>query len=161
MNGRPVGNESKAALIPFFVMHYGIFWVVHGVFVFTLPAFGAMSGSPTGDLTAGFEPGTILLALIALAISHGLSYYWNFVRGGEYRRVSAAGQMFAPYGRLVVLHITIIFGGIAISTTGAPVAAIAILVVLKTILDLGFHLAEHRKAAAGPDQAPVGAVIEG
>jgi hypothetical protein len=69
--------------------------------------------------------------------------------------------MFAPYGRLVVLHITIIFGGIAISTTGAPVAAIAILVVLKTILDLGFHLAEHRKAAAGYDQPPVGAVIEG
>jgi hypothetical protein len=161
MNGRPVGNESKAALIPFFVMHYGIFWVVHGVFVFTLPAFGAMSGSSSGDLTAGFEPGTILLALIALAISHGCSYYWNFVRGGEYRRVSAAGQMFAPYGRLVVLHITIIFGGIAISTTGAPVAAIAILVVLKTILDLGFHLAEHRRAAARNDQAPAGAVIEG
>ena len=57
--------------------------------------------------------------------------------------------MFSPYGRLVVLHVTIIFGAIAISMTGAPVAAIVILVVLKTLLDLGLHLREHRRLA-GP-----------
>jgi hypothetical protein len=53
--------------------------------------------------------------------------------------------MFAPYGRLVVLHVTIILGAIAISTTGAPVAAIVVLVLLKTALDLGLHLREHRR----------------
>ena len=35
----------------------------------------------------------------------------------------------------------------AIGFTGAPEAAVAILVVLKTVLDVGFHLAEHRKVA--------------
>jgi hypothetical protein len=54
--------------------------------------------------------------------------------------------MFSPYGRLMVLHITIIVGGMAIAFTGAPAAALAILVVLKTFMDIGFHLAEHRKA---------------
>jgi hypothetical protein len=58
--------------------------------------------------------------------------------------------MFAPYGRLVILHVTIILGGMAIAFTGAPAAAIAILVALKTILDVGFHLAEHRRAATLP-----------
>jgi hypothetical protein len=58
--------------------------------------------------------------------------------------------MFAPYGRLVVLHITIILGGMAIAATGAPAAAVAILVVLKIVMDLGFHLAEHRRQSTPP-----------
>ena len=146
MNGRPVDQSSKAALIPFFVTHYGIFWAVHGVFVWTLPVFGSMSAESV-DMTAGFEPLAIPIAVLGLGISHGLSYWFNFVKGGEYRRVSPAAQMFAPYGRLVVLHVTIIIGGMAIAFTGAPASAVAILVGLKTILDLGFHLAEHRKVA--------------
>ena len=54
--------------------------------------------------------------------------------------------MFAPYGRLVVLHVTIIVGAVAICVTGAPAAAIVVLVLLKIALDLGLHLAEHREA---------------
>jgi hypothetical protein len=38
----------------------------------------------------------------------------------------------------------------AIVATGAPAAAVANLVAIKTLLDIGFHLAEHREAAAGP-----------
>ena len=146
VNGRPASAMSKAGLIPFFVMHYGIFWVVHGVFVLAFPVFGAMGDGTDPDLAAGFESAPIPFAVVALAISHGVSYWLNFLRGGEYKRVSASGQMFAPYGRLVVLHITIIFGGLAISMTGAPAAAVTILVGLKTLMDLGFHLAEHRRA---------------
>jgi hypothetical protein len=153
MNGRAVNDIAKAGLIPFFVVHYGIFWLVHGVFVFTLPVFGSMEAG-TVDMTTGFEPLTIPFAVLALTISHGVSYCFNFVKGGEYRRVSAAGQMFAPYGRLVVLHVTIIIGGMAIAITGAPASVVAILVVLKTALDVGFHLAEHRKV-----EAPVGTTI--
>ncbi len=162
LNGRSVSSMAKVGLIPFFVMHYGIFWLVHGVFVLTLPVFGSMSAAgPAGsdggpDLTDGFSPITILAAVIALTISHAVSYYFNFLGSGEFRRVTAAGQMFAPYGRLVVLHITIILGGIAIAATGAPAVAIAILVGLKTLMDLGFHLAEHRKVA----DVPPGTVAE-
>jgi hypothetical protein len=183
LNGRPIQGSAKAALIPFFLFHYGIFWVVHGVFVLSFPLFagiGAMAGPDLGpgaidpfapdmplppgflpsapeerDLTAGFSPGTVLLAVVALVISHGVSFWLNFLRGGEYQRVSAAGQMFAPYGRLVVLHITIIVGGIAISFLGAPAAAIAILVALKTLLDLGFHLAEHRRTGTAAQTPPI------
>jgi hypothetical protein len=163
----PVPSSAKAALIPFFVVHYGLFWFVHGIFVFSLPLFTGMfhPGSalgfegqfPAGDegllglvpgpASVGLDGDAILFGGIALAISHGLSFWWNFLRGGEYRRVSAKGQMFAPYGRLVALHLTIIVGAMAVATTGAPAAAVAILVALKTGLDLGFHLAEHRTAA--------------
>jgi hypothetical protein len=172
MNGRPIDGAAKAALIPFFVLHYGIFWTVHGVFVLTFPLFagiGDVAGSPgvlepgfpdlpldpgllpsddrAPDMTAGFSLATVLFAAVALVISHGVSFWLDFLGRGEYRRVSAAGQMFAPYGRLVVLHLTIIVGGIAITILGAPAAAVAILVGLKTVADLALHLAEHRRAA--------------
>jgi Family of unknown function (DUF6498) len=152
-NGRPIDDASSGALVGFFIMHYGIFWTVHGVFVLSL-AFGAF-GPPGDTASATPSPWTILLAAVALTVSHGLSYRLNYIGRGEYLHTSAAAQMFAPYGRLVILHITIIVGAIAISTTGAPVAAIVILVALKTILDLGLHLLErshadaHRQTAAG------------
>jgi hypothetical protein len=143
-NGRPIigGAAAKASLIPFFVVHYGIFWVAHGIFVLTLPQFQAF-----GDETAGIanDPRAVAFVLIGLAISHGVSYRFNYIGRGEYLRTSVARQMGAPYGRLFVLHLTIIVGGMAIAMTGASSAAVLVLVVLKTALDLGLHLAEHRE----------------
>ena len=174
MNGRPITHVGRGAIAGFFLIHYGIFWFVHGVFVLTMPLFAGVgtespdvvplfpvegqSGDgafpfepgPGSEMTSGFELGSVLLAVVALAISHGLSFVFNYLGRGEYKRASAAGQMFAPYGRLVVLHITIIVGGMAIAFTRAPAAALAILVVLKTLMDIGFHLAEHRKRALPP-----------
>jgi uncharacterized protein DUF6498 len=145
VNGRPASSMAKAALIPFFVLHYGTFWFVHGVFVLTLPLFASISDQPLGTPMT-LSATSILFAVVALAISHGMSYWWNFLRGGEYRRVTASGQMFAPYRRLIALHLTIIFGAMAIVFTGAPAAAIAVLVGIKILLDLGLHLSEHRLA---------------
>lgn len=142
INGQPASSMSRFGLMPFFAMHYGIFWFVHGIFVFTLPAFAILSPGAADEMT--IEPGSILVAGFALAVSHGLSFWWNYLRGGEYRRATAASLMFAPYRRLIVLHLTIIFGGMAIMFTGAPAAAVAILVLVKTVLDVGLHLAEHR-----------------
>ena len=39
INGRPIQGQAKGFLIPFFLVHYGIFWVVHGVFVLSFAAF--------------------------------------------------------------------------------------------------------------------------
>jgi hypothetical protein len=174
MNGKPMAVAGRSAIAGFFLIHYGMFWFVHGVFVLTMPLFAGL-GADVRDagqvfpgegqfvdgvfqpefgsgasMTTGFDLGGILLAVAALAISHGLSFWFNYLGRGEYKRASAAGQMFAPYGRLVVLHITIIVGGMAIALTGAPAAALAILVVLKTLMDIAFHLAEHRKRALPP-----------
>jgi hypothetical protein len=154
INGRPASGDSRAALIPFFCIHYGIFWVVHGVFVLTLPVFGAAATGGESSFGTTPDPLVLAFAVIALFVSHGLSYWFNFIGGGEYKRVSPAGQMFKPYGRLVVLHVTIIIGAIAISITGAAVAALAILVLLKIALDIGLHLAEHRDIYVAPPPKP-------
>ncbi len=144
-NGKPVASlpNPKALLIPFFCVHYGIFWLVHGIFVLTLPQFQAF-GAESAGLTS--DPGAVLFVLVGLFISHYASYRLNYIGRGEYLRTSVSQQMAAPYGRLVVLHLTILVGGMAIAFTGASSAAVFILVVLKTALDLGLHLSEHREA---------------
>jgi hypothetical protein len=174
MAGKPMAITGRSAIAGFFLIHYGMFWFVHGVFVLTMPLFAGLGAELPGvgagfpgegqfvdggfqpefgsgaSMATGFDLGGVVLAVVALAISHGLSFWFNYLGRGEYKRASAVGQMFAPYGRLVVLHITIIVGGLAIALTGAPAAAVAILVVLKTLMDIGFHIAEHRKQALPP-----------
>jgi hypothetical protein len=168
VNGRPFLGPLKAVLIPFFILHYGLFWLVHGVFVLTLPGFlplrslgadGSVVGVGSSITT---DPLAVAFVVIGLFISHGVSYRFNYIGRGEYLRASAIGQMFAPYGRLVILHITIIIGAMAIALTGAPSAAVVVLVALKTALDLRLHLAAHRDApsvtmplAPEPDAAAI------
>ena len=53
--------------------------------------------------------------------------------------------MGAPYGRVVVLHVAIIFGGMAVMALGQPVFMLMVLVLLKLGMDVGLHLRQHRK----------------
>ena len=57
--------------------------------------------------------------------------------------------MFRPYGRIVVLHLTVLLGGFLVMALGAPAAAIVLLVGLKTAIDLGAHLKERVKFGVG------------
>lgn len=133
----------RAATIPFFILHYGIFWVVHGGFVLTFFGLGAFGGS---SAAGGLSPQGLLVATIALAASHFVSYRTNYIGRGEYLRVAPSEQMMSVYGRVMVLHLTIIFGGVAISALGTPAAAMAVMVIVKTAIDLGLHLREHSAA---------------
>ena len=51
--------------------------------------------------------------------------------------------MMSVYGRVFVLHITILGGAFVVGFFGTPFAALVLLVGLKTAIDLFFHLREH------------------
>jgi hypothetical protein len=160
----PGGGAGRVALAGFFLVHYGIFWLGHGLFLFLflptffgggnqlLPACGDLD--PFGNPQGCFSPfGTVvwsdlLLAGIALFISHGASFLFNYIGRGEYLTTTPMRQMTSPYGRVVVLHLTIIFGGLIVAALGAPIGALLVLVVLKTAFDLGLHLRERRASTA-------------
>lgn len=52
----------------------------------------------------------------------------------------------APYKRVVILRLTIIFGGFAAMALGSPVYALLLLIGIKTALDLKSHQKEHSLA---------------
>jgi len=133
-NDRPVTQDSRKGLIFFFVVHYGGFTLGHGVFVIALfhPELQSLFGE-------------VGLALLVLFTSHGISYRRNFIRSGEYLRASFAKLFWQPYARVAVMHITILAGGALAQKMGSPLGALLVLVVLKTLIDLGGHWLEHRK----------------
>lgn len=147
-------HVSKAFMIPFFAFHYGMFCMVHGIFVVALlggdEGMQHMSGSPLtvyGELFARAGQEGLWWAVLVLAISHLFSFCTNFILGGEYRRTLVPQLMMQPYGRIVVLHLAILFGAFATMALGSPIFILVLLVVGKTALDLKFHLRERRKNA--------------
>jgi uncharacterized protein YjfI (DUF2170 family) len=90
-------------------------------------------------------PANMKFALLALFISHGVSFVYNYLLKREFATMKLEKQMMMPYARIFVMHIAIIAGGILVGALGSPAALLFVLVVLKTILDAALHLLEHRK----------------
>ena len=148
----------------FFVVHYGGFCGVHGMLVL------ALSGHDVGDVMGGdpwplwfvfvqilynvcvevvaLAPAQWWVAFTALVLSHGVSLGCNYFRGGEYRKMDLSKLMHAPYKRIVVLHLAIIFGGWGVIAVGSPLPLLIMLVLLKLGMDLGLHQREHRARLA-------------
>ncbi len=138
----------KLTFTPFFAVHYGFFCFVHGMFVLTLFGNQDIAVSPLGE----FEAFSRVLAerhlgwaVAGLAASHLCSFFVNYLGGGEYRRTVVPLLMFQPYGRVVVLHVAILFGGWVAMALGSNAGVLSILVAGKTVLDLALHLRERRR----------------
>ena len=136
---------AKLFMIPFFTFHYGMFVTVHGVFVLTLFGGGfAGRGFPTPTTyvhavqSAGIAP-----AAWGLVLSHAVSFAFNYIGTGQYKSALVPALMFRPYGRVMVLHVVILGGGFLVAMLGSRLIPLALLVVLKTGLDLFSHLREH------------------
>ena len=146
--GGAAGQASKTFLIPFFCVHYGMFTLVHGIFIMAM--FGGGRGPGAGfpgpaTFWRVMQENHLGWAVLGLTISRGISFATNYIGNGEYKNVVAPVLMMQPYGRIVVLHITIIFGGFLVMALHSPVLGLLLLVVLKTLMDLGGHLRERRK----------------
>ena len=141
---------GKVFMVPFFVIHYGMFTVIHGVFVFVLfgGGFSARDSISMELVIRVIQEYGIEFAAIALVLSHGFSFAWNYVRGGEYRRVRLETLMHRPYTRIVVLHLTVLFGGFLVMAAGSHIAGLLLLIALKTAVDLRAHVKEHQRLKA-------------
>jgi Family of unknown function (DUF6498) len=140
----PVGLIAACAMSAFFTLHYGVFTAVHGVFVVML--FGtselgreAMNGGLLGPLQHML--GRLItnrdgwLAMLAIVVVQGAAFVrWSI----ETREVPTPLKelMGAPYGRIMVLHVTLIAGGFLVMSLHAPVLGALLLVALKLAYDL-------------------------
>lgn len=127
-------------MAPFFLVHYGLFCFGHGVFVFDFAKSVDfdMNGLGFIPFTVGrmFEavrlafPGmTFMLGLIALyQITAAIKDYWP-EPGKIYS--TPGEEMFAPYGRIMTLHIAIIFGAGLLMAVGDPMSGVFLLIILR------------------------------
>ena len=140
-----VGKLGALVAAPFFVGHFGGFMTGHFLLIYALFLRGHNTGWTPGaaaELQSIFTP--IWTSIAALFISHGVSFYSNFIGEREYEGATVSGLMTAPYNRVILMHLTLIAGGWIILLTGLPVGALVVLVLLKTAVDLHAHRREHK-----------------
>ena len=140
---------ARGGLIMFFCAHYGLFTLVHGVFVAIIVSgvfrgFGA-SGA-IGAAGSGAAPAEIDIAGILLiwGVSSAVQIVTSFFTPQKNELPPVSKLFTAPYGRIFVLHLTILGGAWLISALGWPPAAALLLVALHFVLDLREMLGARR-----------------
>lgn len=142
----------KIFLIPFFIVHFGGFMFGHLIFI---TAFFLQAEWGTSFQKIGADLFSMGLLIIPLFISHGFSFFTNFLGKKEYEKITPNEAMFEPYPRIIVMHLAIIVGAFLsfalILLSKNPNAGFLnlgqaiMLVILKTTFDVFSHLKQHRK----------------
>ena len=135
---------------PFFLGHYGGFMVMHLLFVYGFFIQGPNSGEDILVSTVVRDFISLWPALLALTLSHGWSFYTNFLGRREYRHKTLSQQMSDPYKRIFVMHLTVIFGGFIVLLLETPLPALLLLILLKIYADARAHRHQHTDTAADP-----------
>lgn len=133
----------KIFFAAFFTVHFGGFMAGHAVFLFGLVLRGFNSSSPFSNFWSYIE--NVRFGILALFISHGYSFFSNYIIGKE-RETTSIEQLFAaPYPRIVVMHITILAGAFLMMALKTNVAFLIVFIIIKIGVDLKAHLKEREK----------------
>lgn len=125
--------------VAFFTAHYGMFCFGHGMILFDIFYEGSIEIGKNEEYLIGYafdSPQSgfylALLGITLVVIAEGIK---DIIKDRREARLPKA-IMFSPYGRIIVLHTAIIFGGLAAQSLGAPIWALALLILLKTGYDV-------------------------
>ena len=140
-----VGKLLAILAVPFFIGHFGGFMAGHFllIYAFIVRGVGATEPAPGVQeaLLGIFNP--LWISLAVLFFSHGVSFFSNFIGRREYADTTMQALMTAPYNRIIVMQLALIFGGWIVMLMHSPVPALAVLVLLKTVMDFSAHRKEH------------------
>jgi hypothetical protein len=153
--GPPVLHGMKFVLLPFFALHYGLFFVLHGFFVNAVfvDTFEAPTAAP-GFLIA------LLASAVAIAWQAGHAHLAYVVPAhapdeiaASHRDATVARRLVLPlmkvgvepYPRVIALHLALVLGGMLGLWLGTPWAAAVLLLVLKTAIELAQALGFGRR----------------
>ena len=134
-----IGLVGMLFLGPFFIVHYGMFCFVHGIFISTFANMHAGGSdpdfpSPLGLISRALESGTnmptFILAIIAVQI---YLFVTDFILRGEFRKTTINAEMTAPYGRIIILHFAIFAGAFALAAIGEPLWGVLGLILLRAL----------------------------
>lgn len=134
---------TKMFVAFFFLVHYGFFHVIYFIFIFSyFSGVGGWGVAPSIPVQASFL--AIGVSVLIFFINHAFSFFYNRKADESVRR-NIGEVMFSPYARIVPMHATILLGfNPAFGASGT--FALPLFLVLKAVMDVVMHYAEHRKA---------------
>lgn len=119
----------------FFTIHFGGFMFGHLLFI------SALFGDEVITIKSLWP---VFYAVVPLIISHLISFINNFIGKKEWLIENIPMQQnLPPYKRIALMQVVIVFGGLIVSVFNQPILGIALLIVLKIIVDIDAHLKSH------------------
>lgn len=137
--------------IPFFCVHYGMFTFAHGLFLKLMSRgtdlekideTAAVSGEHFGTLiewamSSGDAISFFAFAIIALNLAFLMV---DFIGKREFETASMGRLMATPYGRIMILHVAIIFGALFVYGANEPLAGVLFLLLLRFVFGIGLSV---------------------
>lgn len=144
------GGLISLFLVPFFVVHYGMFCAGHGTFLFVLASIQKEPGGAGAADIGRFEPMDVpgmseialnvhpmMMWVLGIGIAWRLILFvWQFLLRGDYAKTNPIAEMFSPYGRIVVMHLAIFAGFGALLWLGQPLWGVLGLILARAVFGL-------------------------
>jgi hypothetical protein len=126
----------------FFLFHYGFFHFIYAAF---LGGFSEFSNSESNSSGINY----ILISAGVFFISYFIEFI-NFRKEESDELPNLGFIMFAPYARIIPMHLTIILGGFigaagSIFSTNTNLSIIVLFIGIKTVVDLITHSIDFKK----------------
>ena len=129
--------ETQRCTAVGFALHYGMVHLVYAVFLLT-----------TYRIDPDFPIAGTLICVLAFWFTHRYSYHYNRERDVDVPNI--ATLLFFPYVRVIPMNLVLLLGG---QYVGEDMLALALLLIIKTAVDLAMHLIEHMLARADARRA--------
>ncbi|RAN32128.1 DUF6498-containing protein [Hyphomonas pacifica] len=142
-------------IIPFFIFHYGMFCYGHGLFIRSMSGKGMSSGGedPLGLVQWALGSGQGMAWFVGAILAVNLMLYVSdYILKGEFRDADLGSEMFAPYGRIVTLHVAIILGAFLAIGLGQPLLGVLLLIILRVVFGVIVSMLRQFKREAGGDR---------
>lgn len=155
----------KLLLALFFIIHYGLFWTGHGIFLWSILDFDSVAPKDVfgrefpGLLDLAAEGAAIMvrfiqmhtpviwLGIAGLLMSHLVAFIEQFILRGEIFSKKVNTLMSEPYKHVIALHAGLLGGAFLLNYFESPVWLLALIVLLKMLHDTRAHLAHNAKLA--------------
>ena len=138
----------RIQFIATFASFFLMFMLIHGVFIIALTSGGGLKkGVFINYFTLKQVFKQTYPALVAFLISHGFSFFRNYLQRNEYQRATLGALMVQPYLRIFIMQLSLILGIGIVSLLGFTRSAgvLVFLVVIKTLLDVRAHIQERKR----------------
>jgi hypothetical protein len=152
----PWGLLGSLFGVPFFIFHYGMFCAVHGMLLLTM-FHSAEQVMVSPDMLVMIQRlflGSLSFAqnmnwiVLVVAVAHGAVFIHDFLLKGGWKETTSDQEMTAPYGRIIILHLSIFFLGGALILLGDPAIGALLLVLARAAWGLHANMQPKQKIPA-------------
>ena len=138
-----VETNTKILLVPFFILHFGGFTMIHGALITALFDTSKVSYGGTSIVDRlGFS---FWLAVFLLFMGHLYIYMSQYIGEKQYQRTNPIMLMIEPYQRVVLMQAGVFVLALAVQVLHMPVMAMAAVVVAKIALDIRAQQSQYRR----------------